>query len=118
MFVIYSQLTHLLNCFADLHHLLLPSSSRLSHYSIVCLLAFAYFYNGDLLVFFCFLYSCFSFKLLDKFVSAATLHIYTDVFPSGVCGGGLFWVYLQSCMGELCLTGYVWVIGSGETDST
>lgn len=38
VFVIYSQLTHLLNCFAVLHHLLLPSSFRLSH----IILLFAY----------------------------------------------------------------------------
>lgn len=53
-------------------------------------------------MFLCFLFSCFCFKLLDKFVSAATLNIYVRMFPSGVCGGGLFWVYLQSCMGEFC----------------
>lgn len=93
MFVIYSQLTHLLNCFAPFVVAVFLSS--FAYYSIVCLLAFAYFYNGDLLVFLCFLFSCFCFKLLDKFVSAATLNIYVRmcfqvVFAGVVCSGSIY----------------------------
>lgn len=69
--------------------------SSFAYYSIVCLLAFAYFYNGDLLVCLCFLFSCFCFKLLDKFVSAATLNIYVRmcfqvVFAGVVCSGSIY----------------------------